>query len=253
MYEQRRIERRRRGPSLLGCLAGCLFGLIALGIVGVIAVVVLLPRMPGLAARVVGLNSQGQTAALFTAATSAPQIQLQNAGKPEQVSVNLGEYGGEQTLDTSAYDVQVGEDSTGRQTAVAAFTEADLLAICRQRSPLCNGSDPRFQNPRIDLRPGGVVFYADASIPTQYNVTLTQTVGIVMTLDASGKQFQFAGIDLGGELFTDPPEQFADTVDRMQQGANDLLTQVTVDAGSGQALTVSEIAIDDSELTLVLR
>lgn len=253
MYEQRMIPRRRRGPSILSCLAGCLLGAVVLVIIGVIAVVVLLPHIPSLAARVAGLNSRGQTAAIFTSATPAPVIQLQDASKPAQITVNMGDYGGEQTLDTSNYNVEVGADSTGTQTAVATFSEADLLAICQQRSPLCNGSDPRFKNPRIDLRPGGMVFYADATIPNQYNVTLSQTVGVVMKLDASGKQFEFAGIDLGGELFDNPPEQLADTVDKMQAGANALLTQVTVDAGSGQALTVSQINIDDNNLTLVLR
>ncbi len=255
MYEQRMAPPRRRGPSILGCLAGCLVGAVVMIIVGVIAVFVLLPHIPSLAARVAGLSSRGQTAAIFTSATPAPVIQLQGASKPPQITVNMGQYGGEQTLDTSDYNVQIGSDSTGAQTAVATFSETDLLSICQQRSPLCNGSDPRFKNPRIDLRPGGVVFYADATIPNQYNVTLSQTVGVVMKLDASGKQFQFAGIDIGGELFdiNNMPAQFAETVDKMQQGANALLTQVTVNAGSGQALTVSEINIDDNTLTLILR
>ncbi len=252
MYEQR-MAPRRRGPSILSCLAGCLIGAVILIVVGIIAVVVLLPRIPSLAARVAGLDPRGETAAVFTGATPAPTIQLQDSSQPAQITINMGEYGGVQTLDTSDYQVEVGADSTGAQAAVATFSEADLFAICQQHSPLCDGSDPRFKNPRIDLRPGGAIFYADASIPNEYNVDLTQTVGVVMKLDDTSRQFQFAGIDIGGELFDNPPAQFADTVDRMQQGANTLLTQVTVDAGNGQALTVAQISIDDNNLTLVLR
>jgi hypothetical protein len=83
-------------------------------------------------------------------------------------------------------------------------------------------------------------------------VNISQTVGVVMKLDDSGKQFRFAGIDIGGELFDNPPAQFADTVDKMQDSANNLLTTLTVDAGTNQPLTVSQISIDDNTLTLVM-
>ena len=255
MYEQRLPLRRarRRGPNCLALLAGMALAAVACVAVLGVAGVLLAPRLPGLAARLAGLNARGQTAAVFANVTPAPTVQLANASKPAQVTVDLGQNGGQQTLDTGSYNVQVGTDSTGKPAAVATFTEADLMAICQQRSPLCDGSNPQYKNPRIDLRPGGAIFYADAAVPTQYGVTLNQTVGVVMKLDSSGRQFTFAGIDLNGELYDSPPPQFADTVNTMQQSANALLTQITVDAGGGNPLTVSQINIDDNNLTLILR
>src|SRR5690606_5310407 len=130
------------------------------------------------------MTSRGQTEAVFVEEAPAPTPVLQNATVPEQVTVNLGSYGGEQTVttDNPAVDIAVGSDETGRQTAVVSFTESGLMDICRQQSDVCSGADPRFQNARIDLKPGGAIIYADVSVPTGYGFDVQQTAGVVLQL-----------------------------------------------------------------------
>jgi hypothetical protein len=238
--------------KMLGC--GCLgaFGLLL--VVGVIAVVVLLPRLPEIAASVIGMRSEGQTNEVFVQATAPPPVALQNPVEPAQVTVNLGSYGGSQTLttDNPAYDVTVGSDDTGRETAIVSFSEAGLMDICRQQRPECNGSDPRFQNVRIDLKPGGAIIFADVSVPTGYGFDLQQTAGVVLQLDSSGRQFQFTGIDLNGSLYSNPPAELASTVQQFEQVGNDVLNQVSINAGGGM-LALQRAQIDETTMTLIMQ
>lgn len=257
MYTQPRPEyvRRQRGHSgwkLLGC--GCLGALGLLIVLGVVGVFFLLPRLPDLAASVVGMRSQGQTEAVFEQQPPAPTVELQNATQPEQVTVNLGSYGGQQTLmtDHPAYEVAVGSDPSGRETAVISFSEASLMEICRQQNDICSGADPRFQNVRLDLKPGGAIVYADVTIPSGYGFDVQQTAGVVLQLDASQRQFVFSGIDLNGTLYTNPPAELASTVQQFEQTGNDVLNQVSINAGGG-TLTLQRAQIDETTLTLVMQ
>lgn len=257
MYNQPRPEypRRRGGNStlkILGC--GCLGAFALLLVLGVVGVVILLPRLPDLAASVIGMTSRGPTTNVFVENTPAPTVVLQEAVQPPQVTVNLGEYGGPQTLNTGnpAYDVSVGNDPAGQQTAVVTFTENGLMDICRQQTDICSGADPRFRNARIDLKPGGAIVYADVSVPTGYGFDIQQTAGVVLQLDASGRQFVFTGVDLNGTLYTNPPPEFASTVQQFEQIGNDVLNQVSLDAGGG-ALTLQRAQIDETTLTLIMQ
>src|SRR5690606_37130548 len=145
-----------------------------------------------------------------------------------------------------------GRDASGQQTAVVSFTEQGLLEICRQRSEICSGADPRFQNARIDPRPGGAIIYADLNVPTQYGFTVQQSARVVLQLDNSRRQFHFAGIDLGGTLYTNPPAEAASYVQQVEQTGNDILNQVSLSAGAGD-MALSEVVIDENNLALVMR
>lgn len=257
MYTQPRPEyvRRQRGSSgwkLLGC--GCLGALGLLIVLVVVGVFFLLPRLPDLAASIIGMRSQGRTEAVFVEEQPAPTVALQNASQPEQVTVNLGSYGGQQTLttDNPAYEVAVGSDTSGRETAVVTFTESGLMDICRQQSDICSGADPRFQNARIDLKPGGAIIYADVRVPSGYGFDVQQTAGVVLQLDASGRQFVFSGIDLNGNLYTNPPAELASTVQQFEQTGNDVLNQVSINAGGG-TLMLQRAQIDENTLTLIMQ
>lgn len=256
MYAQPRPAppRRRSNSTLkvLGC--GCLGALLMLLVVGVVGVVVLLPRLPDIAASVVGMTSQGETENVFVADAPAPTPVLQNPTVPEAVTVDLGSYGGSQTLttDNPAYQVEVGNDASGQQTALVSFTESGLLDLCRQQNDVCSGADPRFQNARIDLKPGGAIIYADVSVPTGYGFDVQQTAGVVLQLDASGRQFVFSGIDLNGSLYTNPPAEIASTVQQIEQVGNDVLNQVTINAGGG-SLALQRAIIDETTLTLMMQ
>jgi len=257
MYTQPRpgTVRRRQGNSgwkLLGC--GCLGALGLLIVLAVVGIFFLLPRLPDLAASIVGMTSRGPTDAVFVENQPAPTVELQNTTEPAQVTVNLGSYGGEQTLttDNPAYDVTVGSDTTGRETAVVTFTEAGLMDVCRQQNDICSGADPRFQNARIDLKPGGAIIYADVSVPSGYGFDVQQTAGVVLQLDGSGRQFVFSGIDLNGNLYTNPPAELASTVQQFEQTGNDVLNQVSINAGGG-TLMLQRAQIDEETLSLVMQ
>src|SRR5690606_9202384 len=121
MYVQRRPEvRPRRNSSLawLGC--GCATALGLFAVIIVLAVVLLAPRLPEIAASAIGMSAQGKTEEIFQPEPPRPTVELQNASQPQQVTVNLGSYGGSQTIttDTSYYEVIVGSDPIGQQTAV---------------------------------------------------------------------------------------------------------------------------------------
>lgn len=251
--------RQRRGPScwLIGC--GCLSaGMIGLVLVSVVGFVLFRPQLTALVVGAAGLEAQGETDAIFETVAAAPTttpVPLQNATRPQQVTVDLGSYGGQQAINpnTVQADVQVGSDATtGQQTAVVRFTEAALLDLCRQQSTFCNNSDPQFQNVMFDLRPGGVIVYADVNVPTDLGIPVNDRVGLVLRLDNTGRRFAFAGVDLNGLLFDVPRDQFGDIITQYEQAGNDLLSQMTVDAGGG-SLDLDSVQIDDTTLTLVLR
>jgi len=216
-----------------------------------VAVVLLLPNLPNIAAQLIGFSPRGETSNVFQAATPIPTIELQNVVQPQQFTVDLGQYG-QQTLpnDTSLYTLQVGNDQTGTQAAVVSFTEAGLQELCRQRVDVCNSPDPRFRNPRIDLRPGGAVIYADVSLPEFGGIQ--QTAGAVLRLDASGQRFEFAGVDLGGTLYDVPPDSLGATINELERTGNAILDQLVLNAG-GDQFVLSHVSIDDTTLTITLR
>ena len=232
---------------------GCLGLLGIAAVVLIVGFVLVLPSLPGIVAQFAGLSPRGETEAVFADATPIPTIALQNAIQPTQVTVSLGEYGTE-TLNTNntLYEFTIGSGAVGEQMAVASFSEQGLLDLCRQRSPICsdNPPDPRFRNPRIDLRPGGAVVYVDVTLPELGG--FTQTAGVVLQLDGTRRQFAVAGVDLGGMLYQVPPEQFGTTIEQVQMQGNQLLNQLSVEAGGGR-FNLSEVQIDDSTLTLILR
>jgi hypothetical protein len=228
------------GCGCLGLLAG--FGLAI--IVGVMVVVALLPTI-GL--RLAGFTPKGSTSSLFTAVTPVSVAQPANPITPSQVTVDLGQYGVHEIApSTSTYSIVVGD---GGQTATAAFTEAGLLELCRQWSDICANTNSQFRNPSIDLRPGGAIVYADVNVPQS---GISQRIGLVLQLDGSRTQFQVAGMDVGGALYALPSGQLSDSVTQFEQTTNGALHRMALQADGGQ-YHLSEIAVDDNTLTLIMR
>lgn len=256
MVTQARSVRPQRHSG--GCgrwVLGCFGVLLIFGVIMVVLAVILWPRLPNIMASVVGLSEVGRTQDLFAQATPVPAVALENAEVPDQVVVDMGNYGGEQrlTTDNGLYEVVVGSDvSSGADTALVTFDEAGLLAVCQQRSPICNNTDSRFQNISFDLQPGGIVIYADANLQQQVGFNLQQRLGLALRLDASRTQFEFAGIDVNGQLYNINLPEFADEIARLERDGNALMHDVSVSAGDGQ-YSLSEVIADDTTLTLVLR
>lgn len=243
------VRRQSRSCSVITC--GCLSLLTALLVAAVVGVIILRPSLANIAAQVMGFSQHGSTDVLFQDVTPIPTIQLQNPVQPPQFTVDAGQYGSQSLSNNSGlYQVEVGSDASGAQAAVVTFTEAGLQELCQQRSQVCGPTNPRYRNARIDLRPGGVVIYADVVIPELGN--LEQMVGAVLRLDASGQRFEFAGVDISGIVYNVPPESFGATVSDLESKGNDLLNQLRLDAAGGQ-FTVSQVSIDDGTLTVLLR
>lgn len=244
------VPRRRRSsllPFACGCLAtfGVLFAIVIIG--GILL-------FPQIVSTVTGLTPQGQTSALFDQVVVQPTPALQNLSEPQQVTVDLGAFG-QQTLSNNnpqLYDFTLGTGAGGEQVFTAGFTEAGLMQICQQRSTICSpaSTDPRFRNARIDLKPGGGIVYIDTTLPELGNVPLP--AGVVLRWDAPSRRAVVAGVDIGGVLYTTPPQAIGETVAEIERQMNDLIQQLAVEAGGGR-YTLSDVIVDESNLTVVLR
>jgi hypothetical protein len=150
------------------------------------------------------------------------------------------------------YNFTVGAGAGGQSMATATFTEAGLMNICYQRSTICgpNSSDPRFRNARIDLRPGGAVVYVDATVPQLGNIPFP--VGVVVQWDATARRVKVTGVDIGGTLYTPTQQSLSDVVATVEQQMNQMIQQAALQINGGR-YTVSEVSIDDSSVTLILR
>ncbi|HLV37433.1 MAG TPA: hypothetical protein VKY59_20105 [Spirillospora sp.] len=245
----RRYGRRQSNTLQWGCGCALLGGFMAL--LAFLALYLFLPLLPGMALQLSGANRIGTTGTLFEDVTVPPTAVVQNATSPQQVTVNLGQYGRESiTVDQQHYAFVTGSSDSGTRIARASFTEAGLLAICAQQSPICREGSSQYRNVVLDLRPGGAVIYADVNT----GGLGWQRVGVVLQLDSSRTLLRVAGIDISGALYdhTALPGELAGAVDEIVHVINDVLRQLAVEAG-GENYTLSEIIIDDTTLTLLLR
>ncbi|MCA9905518.1 MAG: hypothetical protein KC547_16795 [Anaerolineae bacterium] len=241
------VRRRPPNPPLITC---AVVGFGVLLICGLSALLIL-PRLPGIAANVVGLREAGRTEALFTNVAAPAPVQINNGVLETQVTVTLPEYG-QSTIDVQPQYVQIvsGTDDKGIPAATVTVNEQNMVTLCAQYTPLCQNADPRFQNVSIDLRPGGAIVYADVTVPELGSVS--QRVGAVMRVDASGRQIEFAGVDIGGTLYAAAPGNLSSQIAEYEQAANNALQELIVQAG-GSLYRLSAIQIDDVTLMLVMR
>jgi hypothetical protein len=243
--------RRQQRSTLLPVACGCLA---TFGILLVIVVAGGILLLPQLISSVTGLEAQGETAALFEQTLVQPTPVLQNPTEPQQVTVDLGAFG-QQTLnnnDPQLYDFTLGTGMGGEQVFAAGFTEAGLMQICQQRSNICgpNSTDPRFRNARLDLKPGGGIIYIDATLPELGNVPLP--AGVVLRWDAPTRRVSVVGVDIGGTLYAPETQALGATVREIEQQMNDLIQQLAVEASGGR-FTLSDVIVDETNLTVVLR
>lgn len=246
-----RIDRplpRRRNQTLLivcGCLAALGIGMI---LVGIIAVFIVVPLLPGLALQSAGFAPKGSTAQIFANAQPLPTVQVQNAVVPDQAVINLGSFGTQELPQTQDYTIAVG-NTTGGPVATVAFTEEGLMNLCYQRTDLCSNANDQYRNARIDLKPNGAIIYADVFIK---DFSLWQPVGVVLQMDNSQRQFIVVGVDMSGTLYSVPPNGMGDTVTQIATKGNEVLRQLSLEASGGQ-YQLSQVLVDDTTLTLVMR
>ncbi|MBZ0295873.1 MAG: hypothetical protein K8L99_25160 [Anaerolineae bacterium] len=243
-----RIERqvRRSNLSLPMLACGCLTVLLGGGIILVLAGLVFLP---GIILQFTGFQSQGSTEAIFETITPEPTVVVENPQPtPAGAVVNLGQYGTE-TLNNRLYDYTIvtGSTSSGQQLATLTFDENSLETICQQRSDICGPNNPRFRNAVIDLKPGGAIVNGEVYVQ---QVGIWQRVGIVMRL--TNNQLTIAGVDVGGTLYTVPPNEFSDLISEVERVGNEAIQQLAVEAG-GTSYTLVQIQVTETALTLVMQ
>lgn len=254
-----RVERyapARRGPQgwliALGCVVTFSLGAVLL-CAGFYATGRLVPLILSLG----GVENLGDTDELFSEPV-VPTPQVVNGTSPSRVTVDLGEFGSQSIeVDPRDFTLQVGSSTSGSQLATATFTEVGLLQLCNQRSTVCTGSDGRYRNASIDLRPGGAVVYADINTGMFW-----QRIGVVFRLDAGRTSLNVAGVDIDGVTYNPdtlpgllPPDvrqQISGSVDEIEAAANDVLQQLVIQS-SGQSYRLTDIIVDDTLLTLVLQ
>jgi hypothetical protein len=247
MYVNRPLPPRRSNRTLwlaCGCLAVLGFAVI---LVGIITIFIVVPLLPGLALQTAGFSPKGNTAQVFANVPPQPTVQVQNPIIPTEAVINLGSFGSQNLPQTRDYTVEVGNTASG-PTATVSFTEQGLMDLCYQRSDMCGSPNAQYRNPRIDLRPGGAIIYADVFIQ---DFGIWQPIGVVLRLDGSQRQFAVAGVDVSGTLYDLPPTGLGETVVQIATTGNQILQQLSLQAGGGQ-YQLTQVLIDDTTLTLVM-
>ncbi|MBI1277240.1 MAG: hypothetical protein GC179_03835 [Anaerolineaceae bacterium] len=239
-----RVRRSPRRGVPIG-ICGCLVSALLIVVVLAVGVVFIFLRSPNLALLVAGFKPEGSTAQVFAGQPNTPPVQLENPVNPPQAVVNLGS-SGSQVL--PAGNVQTGTIN-GSAAATVSFSENDLMNLCVQRTTFCSNTNPQYRNVKVDLQPDGGIVYADVTVP---ELGSAQTVGVALKLDASHRQFNVVGVDVGGTLYGLPSGELGQRVQDIAAKANELLQVATLDV-SGGVYNLSDIRIDSNSITFVMR
>lgn len=238
------VSRRRKGAC--GCFA-ILATLLVLVMGGLLLVTSGL--LLSVLLQLFGVDRIGQTDSVFSdnPRISESVMTLQNPVPIQQVTVRVPGYTTYTITNSSAVNLQIGQNPGGINAVTAQIDEAGLLTLCNQYSDLCRGSGGTYRNVRFDLRPGGGIIYADV------NMGIWQQVGIVLQLDSSSTRFSVAGVDINGVLYDAQsfPSEVSSLVDEIHQHGNTILAGMIVNAG-GNALKLSYIEVDEQQVQVYL-
>lgn len=249
-----RYNARRRNRFLAGF--GCVGAAIVVIGTLIATALIFIPLLPQIALQSAGFEPIGDTDTLFDAeANSAPTeerpvLAVVATAVPPQVVISAGTYG-DRALDTNnpAYDVQVGNEAgSDQQILETTISEAGLLSLCQQYTVYCTPNGNEVRNMTFDLRPGGVIVQGEFFVP---DVNIWQSAGVVMQLTDTNR-LQVTGVDVNGQLFAAPPNELGALIDEAEAIANQVLTQLTVEAG-GIIYRLDDVFVDDTAITLILR
>ena len=264
---------RRRGCLISGC---ALLVLIAAGVVVVITPTVL-------ALRLAGFRAEGHTEEILgqRAAIEQPTIQWWerplpsptppgatppadgDGGEPapasptpdpnlptplDAVVVDIWFLSQPTTFSAQQIHARRLESSTidGRTTYYIEFDEAGVNAYLNDWFGEMMAQEARISKPWVDLKPGGAVIYADLDLEVG-----RQRVGAVFMLDASGRQFILAGVDISGQLYSTPPEgRIADLTSQLEAEGNRALDELIFIDPAGH-LTIQTINLDEDQARIL--
>jgi hypothetical protein len=204
--------------------------------------------------RLVGVDYLGATGDVFADVSPVPTVIVDlTANEPRQVTVDMGTLGQETIANSADVTTLTGETMNGARVAVASFTEDGLIELCSQRSVICRSGNDLYRNVSVDLRPGGAVIYADVNAGLYW-----QRIGVVAQLDSTNTQFYVAGVDVSGMMYDPSTLPFelndlvTDAISQIEREGNRTLQDLAISAG-GERYRLTEVNVDDTILTLILR
>lgn len=257
MQRIQNLEGRSRS-NLLGCVVAFSGCALITSAIACVSVVLFSDAFVGVGMQIAGFEAEGRTddvLARETAPDATPFPQLANPVEPQTFSVSAGSYGQETIPNNSGASLAVGADDTGQQLATVTASESDVQALCRQWSPACTSqgvmeSGVAIRNVSIDLKNGGAIVYGEIQ-PENVN-NYWQRMGVVLQLDSSGKVLTVRGVDINDVLYTNPPDNLADLINRAETVANEAVRQLAVSA-QGEQYTLESINITENTMTVLLR
>ncbi len=118
----------------------------------------------------------------------------------------------------------------GRVAYYVEFSEQGANALMDHWLSSYVAEQARIRDPWIDLISGGVIVYADLNLEVEW-----QRVGAVLMLDASGRQFILAGVDIDGRFYNVPPEgPVADLTQQLESEGNRTLRELVFLDAAGE-------------------
>lgn len=240
---------------LAGCGCVSVLGMLVIAICGGLYATGLL--MPVIL-QSMGIQRVGDTDALFSEDRIVPTVVIAAPSSQTRASLDFGTYG-TQVLETTNLDTQILTGSTGNGIPVATvtLTEADVKALCAQRSAICREGTDIFSNVQFDLRPGGSIVYVDVDAGG-----IHQRIGVVMRMQPGQLAFEVVGVDIGGSTYDpatlpafipkDMRQRVQEAVADVERVGNEVLMSFTTTTGD-ETYRLTEVSIDHERVTLTLR
>jgi hypothetical protein len=153
------------------------------------------------------LRSNGQTSVYFekqAALGARPAIAWPKANQSlDSVDITIWFLPTQETFyaqDIFAKRLERGQTADGQVAYFIDFDEASLTQYLNYWFANWAARYVNFRNAQVALKPSGLIIYGDVDLGTHW-----QRVGAVFNLDESGRQFNFVGVDIDGQLMSIPP------------------------------------------------
>lgn len=110
------------------------------------------------------------------------------------------------------------------------------------------GIESGLENVWFDLKPGGIVMYADVDLNGQW-----QRSGAVFHLDETQRQFVFDGVDIDGQLYAAPPYgPVAESFTLLEKSGNRALRELKFVDADGE-LYIEQIVLSEDGAVILAR
>lgn len=179
----------------------------------------------------------------------AVQIVPETIRTVETITVNV--QGQQSIVDVQAAHTERAEQAQatdGGTAFYAEYTESGANSLVNDLFVQYATADVRNQvrNPRVDLKPGAMVVYAEANLEIGW-----QEVAFILTFNETGTQFQIAGIDIAGQRFNNPPAGFlTNLMNSIERQGNQALQDAQIVTANG-TLNIQQIYIAENMLQIV--